>query len=85
MAEELTSPDTLHDKMEDAIQEPKGNGFVDCLVHFARMVTGEYLPADVESIIDNDLENCTPEYAMHYLMTYKWLDTRLDSILADQS
>jgi hypothetical protein len=81
----MITADAMHDKMEDAIREPKGNGFVDCLVHFARMVTGDYMPGDVEDIIENDLDNCTPEYAQQYRMTWKLLAMRLDSILEDKS
>lgn len=85
MTDGLITADTMHEKIEDAIQKPKGNGFVDCLVHIARMVEGTYTPGDVEEIIENDLENCTPEYAAQYRMTWKLLALRLDSILEDQS
>jgi hypothetical protein len=73
--------DNLHDKMEDAIRKPAGNGMVDCLVHFARMVTGEYLPGDVEDIIDNDLDDCTPEYAEQYRKTWNMLNRELTAII----
>lgn len=77
----LTSADAMHDKMEDAIREPRGNGFVDCIVHFSRMVTGDYLPGDVEDIMENDLEDCTPEYARSYRTAWIMLDGVMDAIL----
>lgn len=85
MTDGLISADAMHEKIEDAIREPKGNGFVDCMVHIARMVTGDYLPGDVEDIIENDLADCTPEYAMHYRMTWNLIAGRLDAILGDKS
>ena len=85
---EITVPisaDALHDKMTDAINVPAGNGFVDCLVHFARMVSGDYMPGDVEDIIENDLADCTPAYAKQYLKTWAMLDLKLTAILEEQS
>lgn len=76
----LITPDAMHEKMEDAIREPKGNGFVDCMVHFARMVTGDYTPGDVEDIMENDLDDCTPEYARSYRMAWLTLDGALTAL-----
>jgi hypothetical protein len=78
--EELVTADTLHDMMEAAIRYPAGNGFVDCLVHFSRMVTGDYLPGDVEEIIENDLQDCTPEYRAEYRITWAMLESKLQQI-----
>jgi hypothetical protein len=80
MTDGLVTADTLHEKMEDAIRKPKGNGFVDCLVHFARMVEGTYMPGDVEEIIENDLDDCTPAYAKEYRKTWAMLDRKLTKI-----
>ena len=81
----LISADAMHDMMEDAIREPKGNGFVDCIVHFSRMATGDYLPGDVEDIIENDLDDCTPEYVRFYRMAWLTLTGALTAITKDQS
>ena len=80
MATVEVSPDYLHELMETAIQEPKGNGFVDCLVHFSRLVTGDYLPGDVEGMIDVDLDDCTPEYRKEWIKTYNMIARKLTKL-----
>jgi len=85
MSKTLTDAETMHSLMEDAISSDAGNGTVDCLVHFARMVEGRESVDDVQGILDVDLDDCTPAYAKAFRKTWGRLETMLDKVLEDQA
>lgn len=79
------TPDAMLELIEEAKERDGGKGAIECLTHFARLLDGTYLPGDVEDIIENDLENCTPDFARHYRMTWAMLNGWLSALVKERA
>ena len=78
---QLADAGEMYEKVEDAIREPKGSGFVDAIVHFARLVENQSEHAEVvDGILDVDLDDCTPAYRNEFKRTWRKIARRLDAI-----
>lgn len=85
MSTALINADTMQTIMERATIYEAGNGVVDCLVHFSRLVSGEETSEELDDILDVDLDNCSPNYAKHFRRTWALITRKLNAIIEDQS
>jgi len=80
---QLASASEMYEKVEAASRygTPKGSGFVDAIVHFARLVENQAEQAEVvDGILDVDLDDCTPAYRNEFKRTWRKIARRLDAI-----
>lgn len=81
MPKPIIEAEHMHSKMETAIDVPGGQGAVDAICHFARLVEGSESIEDVQGILDVDLDDCSPEYAKQFRKTWWLIDKKLTAVI----
>ena len=78
---QLAGAGEMYEKVEAAIQTPKGSGLVDAVVHFGRLVDRQADQEEIlNGILDVDLDDCSKAYRNEFKRTWRKLARRLDAI-----